>query len=370
MWPEGEGRDAHSLHYVLPWAGGFPPELAAWCIERYSKRGEVVLDPFCGSGTTALEAVLAGRVACAVDANPLATRVTAAKIRPADISEVTLALQNVNFRRPIDLKLHSGVFAPFYDIDTFRELMNLRTVVGERGDRIFRFIELVALSLLHGHSAGYFSVYSFPQISLPPEEQELLNVKRRQVPDYRAVVPRVLRKAASVLRDGWASSIRGLEGRHRVETADARDLGFLRNSSVDLVVSGPPLPGDPDPVQDQWLRLWFAGVKAAGVRDQLFRCSEVGEWLEFMNSALFELARVVRPRGRAVLDLRSISIDRREILLDDELSAMVQEQLGAYWDIEGVFVNREKPSRLGTCVREREPGKSPERSRMVVLRRR
>jgi len=79
---------------------------------------------------------------------------------------------------------------------------------------------------------------------------------------------------------------------------------------------------------------------------------------------------VVRPRGRAVLDLRTISIDRREIPLDEELAVMVQEQLGAYWDLEGVFINREKPSRLGTCVREREPGKSPERSRMVVLRRR
>ncbi len=39
----------------------FPVELPARCIELYTYRGDVVLDPFCGAGTTAVAAVRTGR---------------------------------------------------------------------------------------------------------------------------------------------------------------------------------------------------------------------------------------------------------------------------------------------------------------------
>ena len=39
----------------------FPEELPRRCIELYTYREEVVLDPFMGSGTTALAALRAGR---------------------------------------------------------------------------------------------------------------------------------------------------------------------------------------------------------------------------------------------------------------------------------------------------------------------
>lgn len=60
----------HDLH---PYPAKFIPQIPGHAIARLTFRGEVVLDPFGGSGTTALEAVRLGRRAISVDANPVAT---------------------------------------------------------------------------------------------------------------------------------------------------------------------------------------------------------------------------------------------------------------------------------------------------------
>lgn len=56
----------------------FPPDLPAWFIKLFTKPGDVVLDPFVGSGTTAFSALQLGRHFVGVDVNSeyvqLATR--------------------------------------------------------------------------------------------------------------------------------------------------------------------------------------------------------------------------------------------------------------------------------------------------------
>lgn len=61
-------------------------------IEWFSKKGDTVLDPFCGSGVTAIEALTLRRKAIVVDISPLAiflTRQTC--IAPADLSKFQIA---------------------------------------------------------------------------------------------------------------------------------------------------------------------------------------------------------------------------------------------------------------------------------------
>lgn len=368
VW-SGDGKDSHSLHYAVAYPNSFRPELPAYFIERYSQRGDVVLDPFCGAGTTALEAALQGRVAFASDLNPLSVRVTQAKLSPADITEVTLAFQNINLRRPVDLTVFRQVFAPFYDHDTYRELVNLRSFLQTRTDRIYRFLEVVALGLLHGHSAGYFSVYTFPQLALSPEEQEALNCKRRQSPDYRSIVPRILRKTASLLRDGVPAALRNTMGRHRCAVTDAADLSVFPTGAVDLVVTGPPLPRADDGSKDLWLKSWFSGTPTVSCAHGIV-CAGVTEWLDYMNSVLCELARVVKGGGRVVFDLREQRIDGENVMLDELLARLVDESLARFWLVEGTVINKEKAIRVGDVVKERDPGRTADRSRMLVLRRR
>ena len=48
----------------------FPPELPRRCILASTRRGDVVLDPFAGSGTTGAVALAEGREALMIEINP------------------------------------------------------------------------------------------------------------------------------------------------------------------------------------------------------------------------------------------------------------------------------------------------------------
>lgn len=57
-------------------------------IEKYSDNEDAVMDCFCGSGVTLIEAVKMGRKAVGIDLNPIAIKLTKASLTPVDISEV------------------------------------------------------------------------------------------------------------------------------------------------------------------------------------------------------------------------------------------------------------------------------------------
>lgn len=60
------------MYKMMKWWGGKPHNIWSKYIEVYSKKGDVVLDPFCGRGVGVIEAVKMGRNAIGVDLNPIA----------------------------------------------------------------------------------------------------------------------------------------------------------------------------------------------------------------------------------------------------------------------------------------------------------
>lgn len=73
------GRRTNSVHEFYRYPARFTPWFARAAIEAFTDPGDLVIDPFCGGGTAAVEAQLTGRTAIVADINQLATFVTIAK---------------------------------------------------------------------------------------------------------------------------------------------------------------------------------------------------------------------------------------------------------------------------------------------------
>jgi len=76
VWGKDGTRNARSVWTITtkPYSGAhfatFPPELPMRCIKAGSKKGDTILDPFFGAGTTGLVAMKMGRDCIGVELNP------------------------------------------------------------------------------------------------------------------------------------------------------------------------------------------------------------------------------------------------------------------------------------------------------------
>jgi hypothetical protein len=78
-------------HNFYRYPARFSPQFARAAIQVFSKPGDVVLDPFMGGGTSAVEALVSGRRFLGCDINPLSLFVTRAKTTPlfrTDVEEI------------------------------------------------------------------------------------------------------------------------------------------------------------------------------------------------------------------------------------------------------------------------------------------
>ncbi len=78
-------RGSHGLH---KYPAKFFPELPRWLIQKYTKPGNIILDPFMGSGTSNVEAMLLGRHSVGIDVDPFAKFLTKVKTTKLDVEEL------------------------------------------------------------------------------------------------------------------------------------------------------------------------------------------------------------------------------------------------------------------------------------------
>jgi len=67
-------------HFFHHWTAKFIPQIPQNIIMKYGKKGDIVLDPFVGCGTTLVESKLLGYDSYGIDINPLAIKICQAKI--------------------------------------------------------------------------------------------------------------------------------------------------------------------------------------------------------------------------------------------------------------------------------------------------
>lgn len=86
----------HTSMYLMHkyWARK-PHNVVSQYIENYTKGGDIVLDPFCGSGPAPIEAIKLGRKGIGVDLNPISTFVTRMTSVPVDVNLIKKTFEEI-----------------------------------------------------------------------------------------------------------------------------------------------------------------------------------------------------------------------------------------------------------------------------------
>ena len=87
-WEFKDQDTQYLTHNIHRYSGKFIPQIARSVMEIISKEGDLVLDPYVGSGTTALEAMLIKRKCIGIDLNPLAILISEVKTNVLPIEKL------------------------------------------------------------------------------------------------------------------------------------------------------------------------------------------------------------------------------------------------------------------------------------------
>jgi hypothetical protein len=358
-------RVAHSLHEIS-YRACFKPQLPRFFVDAFTDPGEHVLDPFMGRGTTVVEAALRGRIGIGKDVNPISAAITAPRLDPPTHDEVAARLADIPLDREPELPAELLVF---YHEDTLREIVNLRTFLLERRDRLDRaerWIRMVAMNRLTGHSPGFFSVYTMPpNQAVSAQRQARINEKRNQVPPRRDVRAILLTKTRSLLAGLTASDRRLLEqnaARHRTMCGDSGDLRAVPERSVSLLVTSPPFLDVVDYAGDNWLRCWFLGVDPHAVPISIAR--NVEAWTREMTRML-SAVRPTLARG-AVVAFEVGEVRGGKVLLEEHAALA---GLRAGLRVEGIVVNRQAFTKTANCWGIRNNANGTNTNRIVLMTR-
>lgn len=100
-----ESTKATAIYNMHTYWSKKPHDAIRQYIKHYTEPGDLILDPFCGSGGTALVALMEGRKAIAIDRSPAAAFITKCTAVPVDDDEFNSALSQI-----------SDLVKPYFDL--------------------------------------------------------------------------------------------------------------------------------------------------------------------------------------------------------------------------------------------------------------
>jgi DNA methylase len=287
------------LHSLCSYPSKIKPALAYFLVRNFTVPGDIVLDPFSGSGTIPLEACLNGRRGIGSDLSPLAWVLTSGKIafpRAEDVEECLRLVEEAIKASEQLVEEPPAEVAAFYHAETLREILTSRAVIANgleqsRVPSAWALVAAAVLHLLHGNRPYALSRRSHNLIPIPP----------RGPTEYRDLMPRLRRKLAALMIPPP-----GIMKGHAL-LADARAVP-LADSSVDVILTSPPFLGTTDFIRQNRVRLWWAGW------DYLRQAQEKasGRFLEYQGSSdpyrwvLPEMRRLLRAGGLSVLHVGTV----------------------------------------------------------------
>jgi site-specific DNA-methyltransferase (adenine-specific) len=364
-WKDQQRLWGHSFHPMCSYLASFPAGLVHAFIARYTRPGDVVLDPFSGRGTTPLQACAEGRIGAGNDLNPFAHILTAAKVDPPTKADIktrvaslrlawaasaeewnTLADRIVASPGSPDVEVPGPASMPIagwsrqnagsrasvrsdsaanrpggavpaevalaFHPRTLAQLLFLRSGL-DPDDRTDRFILATLTGILHGKSGSYLSAVMPNTFSMAPRYVRDFVERTHFHSPERNVFVLLDDKLRRLYRQPLPAA-RGI-----ALLGDARDAGVrvreaLRARGLPerarLVVTSPPYLRVVKYGYYNWLRLWLLGYDASAIDDLLDDAHHRDAYLVFMREVLRGLRTALADDAVIAIVIGDVEMDR------------------------------------------------------------
>jgi hypothetical protein len=293
----------HTLHWF---PGNFIPQIPAAFIQVLSEPGDLVLDPFAGSGTSAIEAIRLGRRAIICDRMPACTLISAGKLAMLDgaldrrergefLALLTFEHQCRSDRIGLRGEGANPALVAWYAPDTLAQLRYLWSLVEAQGPSARKVLTAIFSDVLFNcastggsttrtgkrrrHHWGWVADNVLPRTVIEHNAIELFRDRLAALDEHPTLL---LARSTLIIRQ------------------DARRMA-LRDASVDLVVTSPPYIGVIDYTHaNRLLYAWMGWSMENERRDEIgarfrrHRRNAVGEYLVDMRAVRDEVHRVLR----------------------------------------------------------------------------
>lgn len=250
-----------ALNGICPYFTMFPLDFPLNILKRRAQAGDVVLDPFCGRGTTNFAARLVGLRSLGVDSSPVAEAITASKLATSTFDTILSEARRILCKREAHHIPTSEFWKWAFHPTVLDELCRFREAFLEDCTTDVRIaLRGIVLGALHGPKQKLFPSYfsnQCPRTYAPkPAYATRFWQGRGLVPEPVDVLDVIERRAKRYY--GTSFNVTG-----KVRLADSRQAKALQpetpDTQFDWVITSPPYYGMRTYIPDQWLRHWFVG---------------------------------------------------------------------------------------------------------------
>ena len=251
-------RYTHGIH---KYPAKFFPELPRWLIRKYTKENDIVLDPFGGSATTSIEALLNNRNSVSVDIDPFAKFLSKVKTTKLDSEELEI-FSNILIKRITEFKISKRLekYIPdfpyrdnwfnkeiIYELAYIKKSISELEISNELRDFFFATFSSIIREVSNADNNCTRTVIRkklnkqiYPTLALTKFVENLLLYKSRIEEFIRCVPNNIFVEIA--------------------ENSDARDLNYSDNY-FDFAVTSPPYVNAVDYPRTHQLEIYWLGIE-------------------------------------------------------------------------------------------------------------
>ena len=258
VWRDSCLNTENSMHQLSPYIGKLKSSIARDLVVSYSEPGDLIVEPFCGAGTIALEAALLGRRVFASDVSSYSRILSLAKLRCPETLSDALKSANALLGEAEAIGPGNTDQVPewvrvFFHSQTLAEVVTFAALCREPGREFFM---ACLLGILHHQRPGFLS---YPSSHLVPylRQKKFPPQLYPEMYAYRELRPRLLAKIERAYKRGAVLPERNL---CRFVQSRIEELSFP--GDFDCLITSPPYMNMLDYSRDNRLRLWFIDPKA------------------------------------------------------------------------------------------------------------